>query len=226
MIEFTAQGCHQLVAGPAGQLELVARLGNGSRNGAGRGIMVVCHPHPLYGGTMNNKVVTTLARAGRDADLDQIWFNYRGVGASAGTYGEMKGETEDLLAVVDLLREPLQRSRLILAGFSFGSGVASAAVLAGVPTARLALVAPPVSKYADAYSSSYPCPVSLFQGDADEVVEAGEVMAWAKKLNPPAKVHWFEGVSHFFHGHLGELHEAWSTDLAKDIADWAGSNVD
>ena len=129
------------ISGPAGALETLLEVpAAGAPVG---GFAVVCHPHPLHGGTMQNKVVHTLARALQEAGIATLRFNFRGVGASAGSYDEGRGEIEDALAVIAYGRARWPGAALTLAGFSFGAQVALLAAPSSAP-ARLITVAPPV----------------------------------------------------------------------------------
>jgi alpha/beta superfamily hydrolase len=167
---------------------------------------VICHPHPLYGGTMDNKVVTSVARALHDCGIPTLRFNFRGVGRSVGSYDNGIGETADANAVAawGLLRWP-GRS-VIVAGFSFGGYVALR--LAGqIETDRLIAVAPAVLRF-DAHATAPNCPFTIIQGDADDVVDPQAVIAWASALSPPPRLRILAGVGHFFHGRLHELRDA------------------
>src|SRR5699024_2413060 len=196
-----------LIQGPAGALEAVVE----QRTEQPAYVAVVCHPHPLYQGTMNNKVVTTLARTYRDDGALVVRFNYRGVGKSEGSYGGGDGEAEDLLAVVAWLRERYPTLPLQLAAFSFGTYVATKGAVAlaekGQPARQLLLVAPSVENFDFTPFTAVQCPVLVVQGDEDEVVSAPAVFAWvaASPLHPVLLR--MEGAGHFFHGMLPELAE-------------------
>ncbi|RMA79493.1 alpha/beta hydrolase [Umboniibacter marinipuniceus] len=186
------------IDGPEGKLEAVI---DGCPN-AIRGVAIVCHPHPLYAGTMHNKVAHTLARAYRDSGIAAVRFNFRGIGDSDGSYGDGDGELEDLLAVnrwVEAHRGDLAK---YLSGFSFGSMVAARGAEACQPK-HLCLVAPPAARYP--YPFHYPCPVLLLQGTADEVCDAEDAFEWARNTTPAPAVEIFEGGSHFFHGILADF---------------------
>jgi alpha/beta superfamily hydrolase len=191
------------IAGPAGPLEAVAE----EPGGRAPLYAVVCHPHPLFGGTMDNKVVTTLARALQEVGIATVRFNFRGVGASGGTFDDGRGETADAAAVADYgaLRWPGRE--LVLAGFSFGAYVALRLAQERA-AARLITVAPPVDRFDFSALSPPACPWLVVQGDADEVVNPQRVIAWVKSLDPQPRLTVLPGVSHFFHGHLPELREA------------------
>jgi uncharacterized protein len=164
---------------------------------------VICHPHPLYGGAMDNKVVYTLARAFQAEGAPTIRFNFRGVGSSAGGHDEGRGETEDALAVVAHGRQRWPAAELWLAGFSFGGGVAiRAARRAGA--ARLVSVAPAVSG-----EPAWPdCPWLIVQAEPDDVVDPATLRAQVRGLSPAPVLTVLQGAGHFFHGRLPELTEA------------------
>ena len=186
-------------SGPAG--ELACALDGPADGAVPLGLAVVCHPHPLHGGTMNNKVVQTLARAFVQRGWRSVRFDFRGVGASAGHWDGGIGEVDDALAVVRAFRTPGQR--LALAGFSFGAYVASqaAARLAGeAPAERVVLVGPAVQNFAVA---ALPPGSLVVHGEADEVVPLSAVLDWARPQGQPVVV--VPGTGHFFHGQLALL---------------------
>lgn len=213
-LTFSSTGARQLVAGSAGAIEVDARYGK-SRQRLDAGLLLVCHPHPLFGGSMDNKVVTTLARAAREMGLAQVRFNFRGVGQSQGAHADMHGEAADLQQLIELCRAQLEAGPLVLAGFSFGSGVSSLVVADNPDIAALHLVAPPVARYQGVYADTYPCPVWVYQGDSDEVIDAQATRSWAESLRSPCELQWFEHTGHFFHGRLTELHRDFSAALKR-----------
>lgn len=189
------------LAGPVGAIE--AMLTEPAGDSAPTAIAVVCHPHPLHDGTMNNKVVHTLARSFVKQGIPAIRFNFRGVGGSAGVYDAGEGEVDDALAVADHLRERFGDRPLWLAGFSFGSFVALRAATR-TPCAGLVMIAPPVQRFP--FDQALPdCPILVVQGDADEVVDFADVQAWALAAKPAPRFEPLSGVGHFFHGHLTDL---------------------
>jgi uncharacterized protein len=192
------------IAGPAGALEALLE---DPQLAPPLGFGVVCHPHPLHGGTMQNKVVHTLARALQEQGLPTLRFNYRGVGQSEGSYDEGRGERDDALAVIAWGRARWPQLPLVLAGFSFGSLVALGAAPRAQP-ARLILVAPAVTRAPFADITPPSCPWLIVQGDADELVDFREVQAWAQRFTPPPVLRLLPGVDHFFHGRLHELRDA------------------
>lgn len=212
-IEFKQEDTEFLVPGAAGLIQCRARAGTADLRKDGAPVAIICHPHPLYEGTMDNKVVTTLARVFRNRGIDHLRFNFRGVGKSEGLHDHMHGESEDLQLLMDLLVKEKQARRFILAGFSFGSGVASITARQRQDVDHLIVVAPPVGKYQSAYTESYPCPVSIYQGSADDVVEPQEVTLWASSIKSASKLYWFEEVGHFFHGKLPDLSEKVTAEM-------------
>lgn len=184
------------IPGPAGMLE--ARLGWPERPGGGA---VVCHPHPLHGGTMDNKVVYILCSALRGLGLATVRFNYRGVGDSAGEYDEGRGETEDALAVAGWLQGKGMGNPLWLAGFSFGGGVA---LRAHIPARaeRLILVAPSLREG----DPDTTVPTLVAQGDADEVIPLADTRSWVERQRD-TRLEILNGADHFFHGRLTELRQ-------------------
>ncbi|WP_415926623.1 alpha/beta hydrolase [Denitratimonas tolerans] len=188
--------------GPAGVLEVIVE--HPEPECARRGVAVVCHPHPLHGGTMHNKVVTMVARSLRELGLTTVRFNFRGVGESAGEYDEGRGETLDLLAVAEWVGRTRPGDALWLAGFSFGSYVA----LLGarhLPVKQMISVAPPVGRWDFSAAIAPPCPWLVIQGEDDEVVEPKAVYDWIEAMeDPPALVRMPE-ASHFFHRRMMDL---------------------
>lgn len=195
------------IEGPSGSLEGRIQAGRPEGLLAGRQwAAIVCHPHPLHGGTMNNKVVTTLARSYRELGIDVVRFNFRGVGESEGEFDQARGEVDDLLAVVDWARAEHPDGQLLLAGFSFGSSVAAQAVYrSGWPVRHLTLVAPPVDRYPYDREGAFPCPVCLVQGDQDDVVSPDAVYRWHAGLKSPVELLRYPEAGHFFHGYLVTL---------------------
>lgn len=194
-----AQTQSLLIPGPAGVLEVAVDRPAQPREGAG--VALIAHPHPLFGGTLNNKVVQTLARAHVQQGWTAVRFNFRGVGQSAGTYDEGKGELEDLLAV---LGHAATEGPLALAGFSFGAFVTACAVERLRPVRRLhsvVLVGPAASRFALPLLAEELHERSLvIHGEQDDTVALSAVMDWARPQSLPVTV--VPGVEHFFHGRL------------------------
>lgn len=170
-------------------------------------VAVVCHPHPLQGGTMLNKVAYMLARAFNDLGAVSLRFNFRGVGKSAGSFDQGAGEIDDALAAIDWLMARHGGLPLWLGGFSFGSYIALRAQ-SQRPVQRLVTVAPAVERFETGSIVTPRYPWLLLQGDADEVVSAEAVFKWARALVPPPRIAVLSGAGHFFHGRLNELRDA------------------
>jgi uncharacterized protein len=190
------------LAGPSGQIE--ARLELPESAETPRVFGVACHPHSLKGGTMDNKVTHTLARAMVECGAPAFRFNFRGVGASGGTFDFGKGESDDLAAVVEEGRRRFPGASLWLGGFSFG-GFVSLRAAARVAPERLIAIAPPVVGYELGDVSAPDCEWMLAQGDADDVVPPEAVLSWARQQAHPPRLHVLHGAGHFFHGRLHEL---------------------
>jgi alpha/beta superfamily hydrolase len=154
---------------------------------------------------MDNKVVTTLGRACNDCGVPAVRFNFRGVGSSAGSYDEGRGEILDALAVCDFALSRWPTRSLILCGFSFGGYIAYEVALKR-QAQLLITVAPAVTRFA--MSDTQPdCRWLLVQGDQDEVVDPKAVLDWARSLGRPPTLKVLSGVGHFFHGRLHDLRE-------------------
>jgi uncharacterized protein len=192
------------IAGPAGRIE--ARLEDPVADGQGHAVVgVLCHPHPLHGGTMQNKVVHTAARAMQEAGAATVRFNFRGVGRSEGDYDDGRGELDDALAVVAWARDRFACDALWLGGFSFGAAVALQAAVRGARPARLVTIAPPVGRIIVQPVARPRCEWLIVQGDRDELVDLGDVRDWAAGYDPPPELLVVPDAEHFFHGKLVEL---------------------
>jgi hypothetical protein len=195
--------------GEAGVLEAVVEVPRDAA--APAAFLVVCHPHPLHGGTMDNKVVTTLARTAHQFAVPSIRFNFRGVGASQGSFDDGRGETQDALAAVVHGRHLWPGAALWLAGFSFGGVVAlRASTTRGVgQVERLLTVAPALGRnFGAPRDIQVPrCPWMVIQGQADDVVDPQLAVDWARELQPAPELVLLPEVGHFFHGALNELQE-------------------
>jgi len=185
----------QTIAGPAGNIECALDAPAFEP----RGTVVVCHPHPQHGGTMDNKVVQTLARAFVALGWRSVRFNFRGVGGSQGAWDDGVGEIDDALAVITAFAGPA----FMLAGFSFGAYVASQAALRladGARPQRMVLVGPSTERQT---MPAVPADSVVIHGEIDDVVPLAATLAWARPQSLPVIV--FPGVGHFFHGQLGLL---------------------
>jgi len=190
------------VAGPAGTLEVIIE-----NPGAPRGIALVCHPHPLFGGANTNKVVQTLARTFARLGYVALRPNFRGVGGSAGAHDEGRGETEDMLAVLADAKRRYGDLPVALAGFSFGAyvqaRVAQALAEANHPAQRLVLVGTAAGHVEGArqyVTEAVAGDTIVIHGSEDETVPLANVLAWAKPLELPVVV--VPGADHFFHRRL------------------------
>ena len=190
-----------MLSGAAGPIEALRDEPGPSDQMPHRGVAIIAHPHPLFGGTMENKVVQTVARAFVQCGWSAVRFNFRGVGASAGQHDEGRGELADLLAV---LEQSAPTGPLALAGFSFGSFVASHAIerlQEARAIERIVLVGTAASRFDVA-----PIPAELrertlvLHGEQDETVPLSDVFDWARPQNLPVVV--MPGAAHFFHGQL------------------------
>lgn len=189
------------IEGPAGRLEALFTDVNSQR------LAVICHPHPLYQGTMHNKVVTTLAKTMTELNISSVRFNYRGVGKSEGTYGNVTGELEDCMAVLNWLKHKYPEvAAYWLLGFSFGAYIA-AKTAETWPTHQLVTIAPAVTHETGYQNLQVRCPWLLVAAENDELMPITEVRAYAE--HPPSPLTFIEikNASHFFHGQLMELKE-------------------
>lgn len=201
------------IAGPAGTLE--ALIDAPAAIASPEAVAVICHPHPLYGGTMTNKVVYSLAKAFNEAGARAVRFNYRGVGASAGAYDDGNGETADALAVLDWASARWPGTQLWMGGFSFGGAVAIRAA-AGRDVRRLVTVAPAIRRVSVDASALPQCPWLIVQGDRDELVDPNDIQQWARDLPESPRLAMLEAVEHFFHGRLNDLRQVvvrWLAEL-------------
>lgn len=189
----------QFVSGPAGRLETVVTLPEGSP----RGLAIVAHPHPLYQGSMDNKIVYILARAFIEQQYITVKFNFRGVGKSEGSYAQGKGEIEDVLAVIQAMREQYDTVQhplpLTLAGFSFG-GAVQAYVAQQLKPEMLVLVAPSVERMDAPPVVDHARHILVIQGDQDTIVPLQSILNWASPQMLPVMV--IPGAEHFFYGKL------------------------
>ena len=183
------------IAGPSGALELALNL----PEQAPRGIALVAHPHPLQGGTMDNKVVQTLAKTFAGLGYASVRFNLRGVAGSAGVFDDGAGETDDALAALAHARTAYGELPVVLAGFSFGTFIQTR-VAQQVTAERMVLIAPAVARFG---TGEVPADTIVIHGEEDDVVVLADVFAWARPQQLPIVV--FPGCGHFFHGRLPQL---------------------
>ncbi|MFG6448042.1 alpha/beta hydrolase [Roseateles sp. BYS180W] len=191
-----AQTLRQMLPGPAGALACAVDEPTGMPL---RGVAVICHPNPTQGGTLDNKVAQTLARAFVQLGYRAVRFNFRGVGGSEGSWDEGRGEVDDAVAVAQAFRQ--EGLPLALAGFSFGGYVCSHAAqrlaAEGVAVERLCLVGPAASRFG---MTTVAADSVVIHGEVDDVVPLSAVLDWARPQALPVTV--VPGVGHFFHGQL------------------------
>lgn len=184
-----------LIDGAAGKLELAINDPGDGR----RGIALIAHPHPLYGGTLDNKVVQTLARAMVALGHVAVRMNFRGVGSSDGVYDEGRGESEDLLTALAFAKARYGELPVVLAGFSFGS-YTQTLIASRVQPIWMVLVGPAVGRFE---VGDVPANTLVIHGEEDDVVALKDVFDWARPQQLPVVV--FPGAGHFFHGALTTL---------------------
>ena len=193
------------VAGPAGPLEALLQECD---SGPPAFAALVCHPHPLHGGTLDNKVVHRVASTLHDLGGTTLRFNFRGVGRSAGRFDDGAGELDDARAALGWLRARLPGAALLVAGFSFGAWVAARLAAAEPAVGRLVLIGPPVAVADFTALRTAPVPKLVLQGTADEICPLSalepEFATWAG----PRRLKTVEGATHFFDRRLGELAQA------------------
>lgn len=216
----------ELIAGDAGAIEVASHVRADVQSIA---VAIVAHPHPLFGGTMDNKVVTTLARTLFDAGAAVYRFNFRGVGASEGVHDEARGECDDMLRVIAHAFTKHQRkpagARLWLAGFSFGGAVTLAAstrlqeMAPDVKLSEMVLVAPSLTRLHDQaiLAAAPPESTLIVHGELDDTVPLSESFDWARTHNLPVTV--LPGAEHFFHQRLDSLKRIVARHIAGGLTD-------
>jgi len=209
------------VQGPAGSLQALVDRPDLAAGQIPVGVAVIAHPHPLFGGTMDNKVVQTMARAFVQVGWMAVRFNFRGVGASEGAYDEGRGELQDLLAVVDHFSPAAtQQGALALSGFSFGAFVTSHAVQALHAVRkidRLVLVGTAAGHFAVAeLPKELHSKALVLHGEEDDTVPLATALDWARPQNLPVMV--LPAVGHFFHGQLPLLRDLVARHVALPLA--------
>lgn len=193
-----------MIVGAAGDIETLIELPDPDGYPQPRAIAVCCHPHPLFGGAMTNKVIHTVARSFVASGAIALRFNFRGVGASAGVHDEGRGELDDLIRVVEWARERWPSLPLWLGGFSFGAWMVLRAHAVLAPR-LMVTVAPPVGRWSFDEVKKPRCPWLVVQGSKDELVDAQAVRGYATTLEPTVDYVEIEGADHFFHGRLHEV---------------------
>ena len=193
------------IEGPAGQLEA---LFHQRADAEPRAAAVVCHPHPLYGGNMHNKVAHRLDKALFAAECALLRFNFRGVGASAGRHDDGYGEADDARAARDWMAARFPGTRLVMAGFSFGAARAMEAGWADERVVALVLAGAGEAAFEDRIAAEARAPVLLIHGTEDDTVPIEPARAWARDLQPPSELVEVSGADHFFGRQLEEIDAA------------------
>lgn len=202
-LEFPKKNAHFTIPVSHGVLEVKIESSQHHRQDC---VAIVCHPHPLHQGTMDNKVVTSTIKAIADCNIPAVRFNYRGVGQSTGEHGHTVGETEDLLDIAHWLNQQLPNAELILAGFSFGAYIALKGALQLSLKSMLA-IAPAIPHHADytQLAGQVSCPYWVIIGAQDELVPVASVKEWHSCIQSPTRYIEFPDTTHFFHGKLLDL---------------------
>ncbi len=195
------------LTGPAGKLEALYQPG-----GQDKPAVVVCHPHPLYGGTMRNKVVYWIARAFEDLGCSVLRFNFRGVEKSEGNWDEGWGEADDALAAMNWLQQCQPGAPLWLAGFSFGCYAGLQAAVRHAQVTRMFAVAPAVNLYDFSFLDDEQRPLTVVHGTNDEIVSFDAVQQWCLR-HPHIRFHAIDGAGHFFPQHMTQM----TTLLLQDV---------
>lgn len=188
------------ISAQAGKIETVIDDPEAQR----RGLLLIAHPHPLHGGSLENKVVTSLAKTAVQQGWVAVRPNFRGVGMSEGVFDKGVGETDDMLSVVHFVEKRYPDLPWILAGFSFGAYVQHR-LRRRMPARRLVLIAPAVTMYA---FDSVPTNTVVIFGDADELIPPAAMQQWADAQQ--LTIRRIPAAGHFFHGKLKELQQAFS----------------
>ncbi len=194
------------------------------RRDKARGV-VVTHPHPLYGGDMNNHVVDIVCRAYARQGFTSLRFNFRGTGRSQGRYDQGRGERNDVLAAVAFLKDS-GAEQVDLAGYSFGAWVNALAVAGGLQSGRLAMVSPPVAFIDFAKIAALPNLQLVVTGSRDDVAPPGLIERHLQKWNPQVHLHIIEGADHFYGGFGSELEKVLISRIDRSDVDSVGATGD
>lgn len=199
-----------LIEGPAGFIETIVDYPDDAER---QGFVVCCHPHPLFGGTMHNKVITTVTKAFVSMGLKVVRFNFRGVGKSTGQHDKGIGECDDLRTVMQWASEQWPEEVIWLLGFSFGAYVAGRVTAEHASVEQLVMLAPPV--HYDGFSQLATIRANwwIIQGESDELVSAEEVKKWANQRPETPSFTSLPATGHFFHGQLLTLRDLLKTKL-------------
>ena len=190
--------------GEAGVIEAIVHIPENINDAQIKAVAVCCHPHPLFEGTMTNKVVHTLAKVMTKLGMIAVRFNFRGVGKSEGEHDHTRGETRDLVAICEVIKQQFPAAQIWLSGFSFGSFV-SAKAAAEVGAAQLISLSPPVGHYDFNDIADPGCPWLVLMGEVDEVVSPEAVFNWLAESPERYTVIRFPETGHFYHGKLVKM---------------------
>ena len=193
------------ISAPHGRLEAILKE---PPAGERRGVALVLHPHPLFGGTMHNKVVFRAAAALNDAGLITLRINFRGVGQSTGEHDEGRGEREDVRAGLDYLSANYSDAEITLCGFSFGARVGLEVGATDDRVLRLISIGTPIDKYDFSFLKECRKPILFVQGDRDEFGDAERLRELIQKIKGPTELTVIKGAGHFFDDQLNELKAA------------------
>jgi len=202
------------INGPAGRLQALYQPGEPGRAG-----VVVCHPHPLHGGSMHNKVVYRMGRAFEDSGCSVLRFNFRGVDLSAGLWDEGRGEADDAAAALDWMHLKQGASPLWLAGFSFGCYAGLQAARYDERVSRLFAVAPAVNLWPFDFMTGNAKPCTVIAATDDDIVPVDAVRGWAAN-QASATFHSIKGAGHFFEGYLDQMQQALLQDIQPVLYDY------
>jgi len=197
----------QFIDGPAGRLQALYQPGE-----SGRAAIVVCHPHPLHGGSMHNKVVYRMGRAFEDSGCSVLRFNFRGVEQSEGLWDEGRGEADDAAAALDWIHAKQTASPLWLAGFSFGCYAGLRAARYDERVSRLFAVAPAVNLWSFDFMAGSTAPLTVIAGTADDIAPFDAIRDWTAN-QALATFHSIEGAGHFFEGYVEQMQHALLQDI-------------
>ena len=211
MKDFPIEETTFLFQGPVGLIEVLTHMPKDID--VIKGTAIICHPHPLFGGTMHNKVVTMLHRVFNELGFRTVRFNFRGVGKTEGVHDNGQGETNDVIVIAEWVKSIYPHDVLCLAGFSFGGFVAASAATQ-LDVARLVSIAPMVSRFYEAHLPPITCPWLIVQGEEDEVIAPEETYRWIETLQPQPQLIRIAGAGHFFHGKLMELRRVLTAALS------------
>jgi alpha/beta superfamily hydrolase len=211
-IQFPDTSAPLMLHGAVGQIEALVSIPDEQIQR--RAIVVICHPHPLHGGTMHNKVVTMLDRSMVEMGISTLRFNFRGVGASSGSHDDGKGELQDLLDIAQWVKKVCPDDDLWFAGFSFGAFV-SVQAASHLSLSQLISIAPPMGRYV--FDEHVHCPWLIIQGEEDDVISPQAVYDYVARSKQPPTLIRMSDAGHFFHRKLLDLRGALKNALKNQL---------